>query len=106
MSRIICIGTRDEVCHELKSSDDEHVHFESRANLVDGVLSDVVHAVVADLCEAQNYQGDEEPELKDSIADRELFGCIQFTVLHIFRRQCWFAIELRNVVQTVQCLCL
>lgn len=50
MSRIICIGTRDEVCHELKSSDDEHVHFESRANLVDGVLSDVVHAVVADLC--------------------------------------------------------
>lgn len=57
----ICIRLRvtgDEVGDELQSADNQHIHLESGPDLVDRVLSDVVHPVVADLRETQNYQGD------------------------------------------------
>lgn len=62
----------DEVSHELQCPDDEHVHLKGRADLVDGVLRDVVHSVVTDLGHAQNHKRDEEPQLKYCIADCEL----------------------------------
>lgn len=52
--------TCNEVGHEFKCSDDEHIHLECGSNLVDGILGDVVHTVVADLCKTQHDDGKQE----------------------------------------------
>lgn len=61
---ITIMFTCDEVSNELQGPNNKHIHFEGCSYLIDGVLGDVVHPVVADLGDAQYNQRDKESALK------------------------------------------